>query len=158
MGHTISLLSASLQKYIFLFLRHYRNRMNWNSVFMRRIICPLLSVPPRQWRLATLRDTVASPSVRVFANEENLVSLYYMRARTRGTGVGGEEWNVIMKKRRIRVCGNTVTPPHSVQFLHPHPSTLWLVAAAFEIRTLFSVARTHSGSNHTPLQSWLLLV
>jgi hypothetical protein len=49
---------------------------------------------------------------------------------------------VIMKKEaNSRVREYSYTAP-CVQFLHAHPSTLWLVVAPFEIRTLFNVART----------------
>jgi hypothetical protein len=49
---------------------------------------------------------------------------------------------VIMKKEaNSRVREYSYTTP-CAQFLHAQPPTLWLVVAAFEIRTLFSAAGT----------------
>jgi len=46
---------------------------------MRPVLFALLHL----WQLAAHHYAVARPSVHLFANEENLASLYYMRARIR---------------------------------------------------------------------------
>lgn len=123
---------------------------------LQRVLTVLCVLSGRgNWPLSVMQWPVC-PSVCLVANEENLASLYYMRALARGMGRGEKLDNE--KEANSRVREYSYNTPFSPVFLHPHPCTLWLVAAAFEIRILFSVARTHSGSNHTPLQSWLLFV